>query len=217
MNQNFFSFSNLSNNSLLYSPETNASFSNNNIINNIKPIKAKKRNYNEFLESYKQYHSNAFFSEAESFHKSINLRLKKNLEDTKNMFLDKEGKNIIKNHKKISNNDFPQISHQRKIINLDTKKKFVDEEDDIDLIEKDFNFTEKKYGLSKSYLFDDSSGFYSDLDDTKENSFLSLNVSFDYPEINLDLHVKDKLISNAIELEKTFNRIFNVKNMPNKK
>ena len=217
MNQNFFSFSNLSNNSLLYSPETNASFSNNNIINNIKPIKAKKRNYNEFLESYKQYHSNAFFSEAESFHKSINLRLKKNLEDTKNMFLDKEGKNIIKNQKKISNNDFPQISHQRKIINLDTKKKFVDEEDDIDLIEKDFNFTEKKYGLSKSYLFDDSSGFYSDLDDTKENSFLSLNVSFDYPEINLDLHVKDKLISNAIELEKTFNRIFNVKNMPNKK
>ena len=87
----------------------------------------------------------------------------------------------------------------------------------IDLIEKDFNISEKKYGLSKSYLLDECSGFYSDLDDTKENSFFSLNVSFDYPEINLDLNIKDKLISNAIELEKTFNRIFNVKNMPNKK
>jgi hypothetical protein len=44
-----------------------------------------------------------------------------------------------------------------------------------------------------------------------------LNFSVDYPEINLDINIKDKLISNAIELEKTFNRIFNVKNIPNKK
>jgi hypothetical protein len=42
-------------------------------------------------------------------------------------------------------------------------------------------------------------------------------VSFDFPELNLDTNIKNKLISNAIELEKTFNRIFNVKNMPNKK
>ena len=115
-------------------------------------------------------------------------------------------------------NDFPQISHQKKIMNLDSKKKFINEEDDdIELIEKDFNISDKKYGLSKSYLFDEDSKFYSDLDDTKENSFYSLNFSFDYPEINLDSNIKDKLISNAIELEKTFNRIFNVKNMPNKK
>ena len=217
MNQNLFSFSQNSNNSLLYSTNINSSFANYNMNINIKPLKAKKRTYNEFMESYKQSHSNAFFSEAESLHKSINLKLRKNLENTKNMFLNKEGNNIIKNHKKISNNDFPQISHQKKGINIDSKKKFVDEEDDIDLIEKDFNVCEKKYGLSKSYLFDDSSGFYSDLDDTKENSFYSLNVSFDYPEINLDKNIKDKLISNAIELEKTFNRIFNVKNIPNKK
>ena len=217
MNQNFFSFSNASNNSLLYSPDINSLFSNNILINNIKSLKPRKRNYNEFIESYKQTHSNAFLSEAESLHKSINLRLRKNLEKTKDLFLNKEGKNIIKNQKQITKNDFPQIARQKKVINLDNKKKFINEEDDIDLIEKDFNFCEKKYGLSKSYLFDDSSGFYSDLDDTKENSFYSLNVSFDYPEINLDMNIKDKLISNAIELEKTFNRIFNMKNMPNKK
>ena len=117
----------------------------------------------------------------------------------------------------MTSNDFPQIFHQKKIISLNSKKKFINEEDDIELIEKDFNISDKKYGLSKSYLFDEDSKFYSDLDDTKENSFNSLNFSFDYPEINLDSNIKDKLISNAIELEKTFNRIFNVKNMPNKK
>ena len=123
MNQNLFSFSKNS--------------------NNIKPLKTKKRTYNEFMESYKQSHSNAFFSEAESLHKSINLKLRKNLENTKNMFLNKEGNNIIKNQKNIAKNDFPQISHQKKGINIDSKKKFVDEEDDIDLIEKDFNVSEK--------------------------------------------------------------------------
>ena len=217
MNQNLFSFSQNLNNSLSFSPDSNSSFANNNMNINLKLLKAKKRTYNEFMESYKQSDSNAFFSEAECLHKSINLKLRKNLEETKNLFLNKEGKNILKNQKKIVNNDFPQISHQKKGINIDTKKKFLNEEDDLDLIEKDFNVCEKKYGLSKSYLFDDSSGFYSDLDDTKENSFYSLNVSFDYPEINLDKNIKNKLISNAIELEKTFNRIFNVKNMPNKK
>lgn len=217
MNQNLFSFSQNSNNSLLYSSNINSSFANNNMNINLKPLKIKKRTYNEFMESYKQSHYNEFFSEAECLQKTINLKLRKNLEETKNLFFNKEGNNIIKNQKKIVNNDFPQISHPKKGINIDTKKKFLNEEDDIDLIEKDFNFSEKKYGLSKSYLFDDSSGFYSDLDDTKENSFYSLNVSFDYPEINLDKSIKDKLISNAIELEKTFNRIFNVKNMPNKK
>ena len=66
------------------------------------------------MESYKQSHSNELFSEADSIHKSINLKLRKNLENTKNMFLNKERNNIIKNQKKIANNDFPQISHQKK-------------------------------------------------------------------------------------------------------
>lgn len=217
MNQNIFSFPQLSNSYLFNTSNINSSFENNNVNCNIKPLKIKKRNYNELMESYKQSHRSAFLSEAEELHKSFNLRLRKNLQDTKNSYIKNEAKNIIKNPKKIGINDFPQISHQKRIINLDTKKKFVDEEDDIDLIEKDFSVSEKKYGLSKSYLFDEYSGFYSDLDDTKETSFLSSNISFDYPELNLDLHIKDKLISNAIELEKTFNRIFNVKNMPNKK
>ena len=67
---------------------------------------------------------------------------------------------------------------------------------------------EKKYKLSKSYLYDEDPAFYSDLEDTKENSFSALNFSFDYPEISLDLSIKDKLITNGY---------FNVKTMPNKK
>ena len=98
-------------------------------------------------------------------------------------------------------------------------KKFIID-DEIDNVEKDFMFekekkVEKKYRLSKSYLYEEPA-FYSDLDDTKESSFSSLNFSYDYPEINFDNSIKDKLITNAIELEKTFHRLFNVNNMPNK-
>ena len=218
MKQNLFNFSPISNDFSTFSSNINSSFIINNMNNNINHLRPKKRNYNEFLESYKQSHNSSYLSEAESLHKSFNLRLRKNLENTINPFFKEEGKNYIKNQKKVANNNFPLNSHQKKIINLDNKKKFVNEEDDdIELIEKDFSVCDKRYGLSKSYLFDDSSGFYSDLDDTKENSFFSLNVSFDFPELNLDTNIKNKLISNAIELEKTFNRIFNVKNMPNKK
>ena len=215
MNQSQLNFQKSSNNSFLNSSNISSSFPNIGMYNNIKTFKTKKRNYNEFLESYRQYHNTAFLSEAESLHKTFNLKFRKNFQ---NMDFNFKGENIIKNQKKMSSNDFPQISHQKKIMNLDSKKKFINEEDDdIELIEKDFNISDKKYGLSKSYLLDEDSKFYSDLDDTKENSFYSLNFSFDYPEINLDSNIKDKLISNAIELEKTFNRIFNVKNMPNKK
>jgi len=214
MNQSQLNFQKSSNNSFLNSSNISSSFPNIGMYNNIKTFKTKKRNYNEFLESYRQYHNTAFLSEAESLHKTFNLKFRKNFQ---NMDFNFKGENIIKNQKKMISNDFPQISHQKKIMNLDSKKKFINEEDDdIELIEKDFNISDKKYGLSKSYLFDEDSKFYSDLDDTKENSFYSLNFSFDYPEINLDSNIKDKLISNAIELEKTFNRIFNVKNMPNK-
>ena len=217
MKQNLFNFSPISNDSMAFSSNINSSFGINNMNDTINHLRIKKRNYNEFLESYKQYHNSSYLSEAESLHKSFNLRLRKNLEGAKNSFIKEEGKNFIKNQKMITNNDLPQNSHQKKIINLDNKKKFINEDDDIELIEKDFSVCDKRYGLSKSYLFDDSSGFYSDLDDTKENSFFSLNVSFDFPELNLDSNIKNKLITNAIELEKTFNRIFNVKNMPNKK
>ena len=71
--------------------------------------------------------------------------------------------------------------------------------------------------MSKSYLYEEDPESNSDLDDTKENSFSPLNISVDYPEINMNKTIKDKLITNAIELEKTLNRFFNVKNMPNKK
>ena len=214
MSQSQFSFQKSSNNSFLNSSNIPSSLSYIEKYNNIKTFKTKKRNYNEFLQSYRQNHNTAFLSETESLHKTFNSKLRKSFQSIDFNF---QGKNIIKNPKKMSSNDFPQISHQEKIINLNSKKKFINEEDDIELIEKDFNISDKKYGLSKSYLFDEDSKFYSDLDDTKENSFNSLNFSFDYPEINLDSNIKDKLISNAIELEKTFNRIFNVKNMPNKK
>ena len=93
--------------------------------------------------------------------------------------------------------------------------------DDIDNVEEDFILEKekkvgKKYKLSKSYLYEKPE-FWGDLEDTKENSFSALNFSVDYPDINLDASIKDKLITNAIELEKTFHRFFNVKNMPNKK
>lgn len=215
MTQRQFNFQKSSNNSFINLSNTPSSFPNIEMYNNIKTFKVKKRNYNEFLESYRQYNNTAFLSEAESLQKTFNLKLRKNFQ---NMDFNFQGKNIIKNQKKMTLNDFPQISHQKKTTNPNSKKKFINEEDDdIELIEKDFNISDKKYGLSKSYLFDEDSKFHSDLDDTKENSFYSLNFSFDYPEINLDCKIKDKLISNAIELEKTFNRIFNVKNMPNKK
>ena len=180
---------------MMYSSYISSSYPFTANINTINQIKPKKRNYNEFINAYKQYHNEAFNSEAEGLNKSFNLKIRKNLSNIQNSFFNNEGINIIKN----------------------TKKKFINEEDDIDLIEKDFNISDKKYCLSKSYLFDEDSKFYSDLDDTKENSFSCLNFSVDYPEINLDINIKDKLISNAIELEKTFNRIFNVKNIPNKK
>ena len=64
-------------------------------------------------------------------HKTFNLRLRKNLQDTKNAYFSGEGKNFIKNPNKIRNNDFPQNSHQKKTINIDTKKKFTGEDDDI--------------------------------------------------------------------------------------
>ena len=206
-NQNQFNSGISLNNSYISSSNSIPSF----IINSPNNLKTKKRNYNEFLKSYKQSNINSYLSETEGLQRSLNLKYKQNIQNTKDSYY-----NIHSlNGKKIIINDNPQNSHKKKI-NLDVKKKFICDEDFIDFNEKDF-MTEKKYGLSKSYLYDEGPGFYSDLDDTKENSFFSVNISFDYPEINLDKNIHNKLISNALELEKTFNRIFNVKNIPNKK
>ena len=195
----------------------NSFYSSSNIIpssiNNLpyNNIKLKKRNYNEFLKAYKQSNINSYLSEAEGLNRSLNLNYKKNIESIKDAYQDIHSID----DKKVLVNDLSLNAHKKRI-NLDQKKKFMYDEDFIDLNEKDF-MSEKKYGLSKSYLYDEEPGFYSDLDDTKENSFFSLNFSFDYPEINLDKNINNKLISNALELEKTFNRIFNEKNIPNKK
>ena len=174
-------------------------------------IKVKKRNYNEYLQSYKELHINSYLSETEGLQRSLNLKYKKNLQEAKDYYSDihtPSSQNILA--------DRGKQTVQKKKLNLDTKKKFMYDEDFVDFNEKDFS-CEKKYGLSKSYLYDEGSGFNSDLDDTKENSFFSVNISFDYPEINIDKNIHNKLITNALEIEKTFNRIFNVKNMPNKK
>ena len=180
----------------------------NNTPNN---IRVKKRNYNEFLQSYKEFHNNSYLSEKEGLQRSLNLKYKKNLQEAKDYYSElhiPSNKNILVNSEK--------QTVENKKLNIDPKKKFMYDEDFIDFNEKDFT-SEKKFGLSKSYLYDEGSGFDSDLDDTKENSFFSVNISFDYPEINIDKNIHNKLITNALEIEKTFNRIFNVKNMPNKR
>ncbi len=170
----------------------------------------RKRNYNDLMESYQKKQNNLYNLENHELYKKINVNFQKNLQQ-----------NIQNNsqYEKIILNDKRNKADKKKEIKL--PKKFIID-DDIDDVEKDFIFekdkkVEKKYKLSKSYLYDEESGFDSDLEDTKENSFSCLNFSFDYPEIHFDTKIKDKLITNAIELEKTFNRFFNVKNMPNKK
>ncbi len=176
------------------------------------PQSTKKRSYNDLLESYKENHNNFYKKENDNFYNAINMNFKKNINQFKPNF---QNNNNAK--EKLINEKKTKI--EKKEIKLQKKKFAID--DDIDNVEKDFilekekNF-DKKYKLSKSYLYEEEPGFSSDLDDTKENSFSLLNISLDYPEINLDKSIKDKLISNAIELEKTFNRFFNVKNMPNK-
>ena len=174
-----------------------------------------KRTYNDLMESYRINKNNLYKQENDGLYKAINKNFQKKL------------KNVEQNSQNIDNlkEDIILCDKKNKIENkkkeiINPKKFFVD--DSLDDVEKDFVFekdkkVEKKYRLSKSYLYDEEPGFYSDLEDTKENSFSSLNFSFDYPEIHFDNKIKDKLITNAIELEKTFNRFFNVKNMPNKK
>ena len=173
----------------------------------------KKRTYNELMESYKEKQDNQYKREDEDLYKKINIMNKPEYNFTKNLTNEK----IILKSNVVKTNKF----QKEKKKDIKVKKKFMID-DDIDDLENDFILEkskkkEKKFRLSKSYLSEGEPGFDSDLDDTKENSFSSLNFSFDYPEINLDYSLKDKLITNAIELEKTFHRFFNVTNIPNKK
>ena len=173
----------------------------------------KKRTYNELMESYKEKQDNQYKREDEELYKKISIMNKPEYNFKKNLTNEK----LILKSNVMKRNKF----EKEKKKDIKVQKKFMID-DDIDDLENDFMLEkgkkkEKKFRLSKSYLSEGEPGFDSDLDDTKENSFSSLNFSFDYPEINLDYSLKDKLITNAIELEKTFHRFFNVTNMPNKK
>jgi hypothetical protein len=173
----------------------------------------KKRTYNELMESYKEKQDNQYKREDEELYKKISIMNKPEYNFKKNLTNEK----LILKSNVMKKNKF----EKEKKKDIKVQKKFMID-DDIDDLENDFILEkskkkEKKFRLSKSYLSEGEPGFDSDLDDTKENSFSSLNFSFDYPEINLDYSLKDKLITNAIELEKTFHRFFNVTNIPNKK
>lgn len=173
----------------------------------------KKRTYNELMEAYKEKQDNQYKREDEELYKKINIMNKPEYNFTKNPINEK----IILR----ANPTKKYIFEKEKKKDIKIQKKFMID-DDIDDLENDFMLekgkkNEKKFRLSKSYLSEGEPGFDSDLDDTKENSFSRLNFSFDYPEINLDYSLKDKLITNAIELEKTFHRFFNVTKIPNKK
>ena len=197
----------------------NSTFANSNSFNSSfpsffgkKPFSIKKRNHNELMEFYKENNNNLYIKENEESFKAINMNFQKNINKLKYNYQNKFS------NEKIILNDKKNKTEKKKVIKLEKKKFIID--DEIDNVEKDFMFekekkVEKKYRLSKSYLYEEPA-FYSDLDDTKESSFSSLNFSYDYPELNFDNSIKDKLITNAIELEKTFNRFFNVKNIPNK-
>ena len=197
----------------------NSLFANSNSLNSPlpsffgkKPFSIKKRNHNELMEFYKEKNNDLYVKENEELFKAINMNFQKKINKLKSNY-----QNKFTNEKFILN-DKKNKTDKKKEIKLEKKKFIID--DEIDNVEKDFMFekekkVEKKYRLSKSYLYEEPA-FYSDLDDTKESSFSSLNFSYDYPEINFDNSIKDKLITNAIELEKTFHRLFNVNNMPNK-
>ena len=173
----------------------------------------KKRNYNELMESYKVKFNNLYKKENEELFKAVNLNFQKNISKSNPIY-----ENNINKEKIILINDKKNKLEKNKEIKLQKKKFIIN--DDIDDVEEDFIYekekkVEKKYKLSKSYLYEEPD-FGSDLEDTKENSFSALNFSVDYPDINLNASIKDKLITNAIEIEKTFHRLFNVKNIPNK-
>lgn len=209
-------------NNNFYNPDTNNNIFNNrdenimnihnlnNSFNGTRRHISKKRNYFEFIKQYQQIHD---ISQNESSNKIFYSNFKKYMDDklsktnqdslihTSQPFIKKKASSIV---------SASQINEQ--------KKYYIDE--DIEINENNNSSFKKnkksqKLNLSSSYFLDEDPGFFSDLEDTKESSFSSLNFSFDYPEISID-SIKGKFITNAIELEKTFYRFFNVKILPNK-
>ena len=221
-NQHILSLSNSLNNINYFSqnlnPQSNSLFINNKFyapnfssltLKNYNIIK--KRNYNDLMESYKKMDNNSYNKENEELCKTINKNFQKKINKFKYNYENKSIKEKIILNKANNKNNKNEKEKEIKFFN----KKFLFDDDE-KFFERDKK-VDKKFRLSKSYLYEEESGFYSDLDNTKENSFLALDFSLDYPELNLDNSLKDKLITNAIELEKTFNRFFNVKNIPNKR
>lgn len=208
---NFYNSS--TNNNILYNRDENIMniHNFNNSFNGTRRHISKKRNYFDFIKQYQQI-NNKYTSQNESSNKIFYNNFKKymdsKLSNTNNDSLIKSSQYIIKN-KTSSILSASQINEH--------KKYFIDEDIEINDNNNSFKKYKKnqKQNLSSSYFLDDDPGFFSDLEDTKESSFSSLNFSFDYPEISID-SIKGKFITNAIELEKTFYRFFNVKIMPNK-
>ena len=190
------------NNNYFRPNENFSNFMNYNVFQNKYNNNIQKRTYNDLLDYYKEKQNINFNVENEERNKALKLNNRNNLNKIDYI----HHKNNTKD-KLIINNG---LKNKKKEIKFDYKKY----NDDIDIVEQNFN--KKKINLSKSYLIDDELKLNSDLEDTKETS-ICLNLSFDYPEVNMDNSIKNKLITNAIELEKTFNRFFNVKNMPNKR
>ena len=172
----------------------------------------KKRNYLEFLRQYQNKSNNFDYAEKEM----ANQIFSKN----NNEYMDK--KLFSNSRNSLIKKSQPKISPPANNLNRINEPNKIFMEEDFEINEKNNSIVKSeqkksKNKLSASYILDEDPGFFSDLEDTKESSFSSLNFSFDYPEIGLDDSIRGKLITNAIELEKTFYRFYNMKNIPNKK
>lgn len=198
-----------------------------------KYTKIKKRNYEKFNKGFRHLAGDLYKKEKDLQYKILNLNERK---IKMPLVTNNEGNN---NNLKSNNEKLNKMKKELEDLNKEldiSRNKFIDKTKNIKE-EIDFNFEarlEKKnkvktrieskekgknkcHNLSSSYLFGENSDLLEELDDTKETSFNLLNFSYDYPEFSLDNSITGKLISNAIELEKTFNKFFDVKILPNKK
>lgn len=176
--------------------------------------KYKKRNYDEFMKEYKEKNNYLYIKEKDLYCKLLSFKeskIKLSLDENNNnnsislKFFDNKKNEQLNQIRKEINNLYLNDSFNH-IINIKTKNERLRKNQ------------KKKSDLNSSYLIGEYSGLLDELNDTKESSTISfLNFSYDYPELSLDNSLTGKLITNAIELEKTFNKYFDVKNMPNKK
>lgn len=181
--------------------------------------KVNKRNYEEFLKDYKLSSKDLYLKEKDLYCKLFcykESKIKLEVDENKNI---KEYSNYLNNKDELIN----QIRKELTDLKIDTNRKKIFYKNEVNCRskhEKKLKKEEKSKNnkLNSSYLIGGESELSDELDETKESSFSSLlNFSYDYPELSLDDSITGKLITNAIELEKTFNKFFDVKNMPNKK